>query len=168
MLAQKLEEMGREVMQAVPFLNQGGCCVYAALVGGALQRKGYRVTGRSLAGWDSGKNELDETRAEIGAIRRIHHIRDVEEYGLSLMHVVLQLDLGTEQIMFDAKLQVPAGRHFQWSENYSLVVQQGELSVAELSALAGARGWNRQFNRRQIPKMARIIQHHMRGVPRAG
>lgn len=38
-----LKQIGEEVNQEVPNLNCGGCCVYAAKVGAALEKQGYEV-----------------------------------------------------------------------------------------------------------------------------
>lgn len=38
-----LKQIGEEVNQEVPDLNSGGCCVYAAKVGAALEKQGYEV-----------------------------------------------------------------------------------------------------------------------------
>jgi hypothetical protein len=129
-------------------LNMGGCAVYAALVGAALQRIGLTVGG-VVRGWGNDVNVADARRK----VSKVGEARQWNRNGIEFNHVGLEYVIGARAYHCDSDYVTPAGRHQSLQSAYP-----GRLTVDELEALAGHRpNWNHWFDRKLIPQIEAAV-----------
>lgn len=129
-------------------LNYGGCAVYAALVGAALQRIGLTVGG-VVRGWSDGTNVADARHN----VAKVGEARQWNRNGIHFNHVGLEYVIGPKAYHYDSDYLTPAQSHPNLQRAYP-----GRLTVDELEALASnAPNWNHIFNRKLIPQIEAAV-----------
>ena len=128
-------------------LNDGGCCVFAAMVAAKLEELGIPVKGRVLR---SAFSWVSSTNAPLNKIHPKKNTLDAwQDNGVSFDHVVLQLEKYTyDSGGFDARKR--------WSH---FDMYRGWLNVKDLKELAKSRGWNSMFDRKLIPELQKIVDN---------
>lgn len=157
MIVEKLRKMGDEIQTAIPWINHGGCCVYAAAVCNALSELGYTAWGVVL--------DCD-SEGDMNQIKQKHNPlspRDWNDHGVKFMHVVTQFEENDGTIWtHDSTKTVSDERAFEsmWSE-----VRPGYLTIPDLVELASHnKGWNSMFDRGKIPLLLRLVTKHLRRI----
>lgn len=158
MLIDQLNALADEVDSKIEFVNNGGCCVFAALVGRELGERGYPVQGAV-------GHALARTREGIHIARtRIseRNVRNWNYWGIHFGHVVIELYDGTNVLQFDSD-----GIRDKSDTIWELPIYAGRLTVEEMEYLAADDSpytWNDMFDRTQIPKMKSIINKHFKNI----
>lgn len=145
-------------------LNSGGCGVYAALMTTQFKKYGIDAAGRVLTPshrrYLKEPNIIDTTRDLTKTCStRVTRSR-VWASNVGLYHVIgaIKIDNSSNEILFDSTL-ISSRRKVNfpfWGDE--LPIFNGHLSTEELAELAAVREiWNPVFNRRQIPKIRKII-----------
>lgn len=151
----KLRAMGDDIQLRFPLINQGGCCVYAALVGRELQRMEIPVRGFVGMLWDFEKSHVDKAR------RRVSNPGNLIEWinnGVHFHHVGLEIIYDYDDYHVDTDRVQHAGGRFG---DYTVI--PGRLTLQEVRSLASAtEGWSENFNRKDIPKVKKLIRYHMK------
>lgn len=146
-----LKRLGQRVKSAHPFINYGGCCVFAALAGRALLKRGIKC--KVIVTASDAYQHLDIVKAQLA------DTGDVEEWNRNdvwFNHVALEFERNGKIYHYDTDGVVAAAdNYFKGGEIYP-----GRLSIKEATALASRQaGWNCAFNRKQIPTLHRTITH---------
>lgn len=152
---EQLNLLGRAAENKIPALNYGGCCVFAAEVGKALEAKGIPVRGIAR-GWMEATEPLQKIKK---AIRNVENSKEWNNQGVNFSHVGLQIKLGRKWHNYDS-----AGLSTDLTRlGRSFGVYSGHLSVAELDKLASnPDNWNNTFKRKTgIPAIRKLIREHL-------
>lgn len=156
-IIEKLNELGEKAMKRFHSLNSGGCAVFASLVADRLAELGVEAEGVvAMDFWDSTPN-IDKAR------KHVNNVGDADEWeanGVMLSHVGLRLNLNGREMLYDSEGLRPAGHTRNSLLGYDVI--QGTFTRDELRALAdNAWNWNSKFNRRNIPKLQKLIESEL-------
>jgi hypothetical protein len=151
-----IQEIGHRIAEHIPFINHGGCCVYAAILADRLQEHGIPVWGRVADSWCASVNTARDNAAKNNI--SLESVSDWNRAGLSFCHVFLQFVLDGEHYSHDTD-NIVSGNPKSFANH---TVQDGYLSVTELKTLAASVcGWNRVFNRDQIPTIQAMVDEYL-------
>lgn len=151
-IIRKLNKLGRAVSERYPYINNGGCCVYAALVAEALIYHKINCSG-IVASWDAGDISIDEVRANV----RKNALDEWEYNGVLFSHVGLEFEHNGRIRHYDT-----SGAKFAKKNFDGMKVYKGRLRIDELKKLASKRqGWNESFNRRHIPAIREMVKEYL-------
>lgn len=155
-LIKKLNQTGIAVSRKYPYINHGGCCVYAALVAEALLMHNIQSLG-IVAAWDA---EYFNKHNTIDNVRRYvkHNVLwRWQDHGVSFSHIGLEFEIGGKLLHYDTNGVKNASNTFDEIEIY-----KGRLQIDDMRQLARkAAGWNDSFNRRHIPAIRKIVHDHL-------
>jgi hypothetical protein len=132
-------------------LNWGGCAWFATYLGEALARKGVHVM---VIG------TTRDTSVDIDAARECKRGCDIYAWeragGAAFHHVAIEIVMpeSGELLFVDSEEIADAGPSFKGKH-----VARGRYTLAECRGFAHYRdGWNRSFDRAQLPKLRRGIK----------
>lgn len=150
-----LNLLGRRVMKDHPDLNFGGCCVYAAVLGSELEKKGYRVVGKVAKPWyaETPHADIDKVRAKNNN-RPLNH-SEWNDNGVRFIHMFLEIrSLDGVAIHHDSEQTKKIEDTFGGREIY-----RGSMLIEHMQVLASnAFGWNDVFDRQEIPQLTETIK----------
>jgi hypothetical protein len=149
-LIKRLNGLSNRVLNLSPYINSGGCCVFAALVGARLEKIGKEVAIKVGSG-DGRAQPLDYYRKQVSSNRPT----EWNNAGLYFGHIVVEFFHDDDLYHYDA-----TGMHFADGKTYdgSYPIADGSLTVAEAAEMASdPRGWNYAFDRKDIPDIERLI-----------
>ncbi len=163
-LARTLDALGEEVNTRWPKINNGGCCVFASLVGTALEKKGIRIKGVVSSYFAETAKPISTARK--GVLRQVNNdpksytLRAWNDNGVSFGHVGLEFKINGKRMHYDSNGLVPAG-----GELLGFPIYRGRLTLEEMTILANSNeGWNPQFGRGNIPALKRLITKRLKNV----
>jgi hypothetical protein len=141
-LAEKVQDAG------IKDINAGGCCVYAALLGEALKQRGDKFRIVVDGGIWGGNISIPRARRNI---KNTASVREWNANDVNFYHVFLEVkDDRGEWRGVDGE-----------GEAHAMHRLPGFLPLPDAQLLAATEdGWNDWFNRKQIPKLRRIIHKH--------
>lgn len=141
-LLEKLRDLGTNAEKVTDgYLNYGGCCVFAAIVGERLEKLGYIVEGKSYGDFDDVEQAFNEVK---------------EGDYHSFFHVFLHVIVDGRRYVFDSDTCRLASSQFA-APNAFQSAAHGSLTVAQLKELAGKRSlWNSDFPRHTVPKLRQL------------
>lgn len=150
-----LNNLGSEIMYDYPNINEGGCCVFASMVAYEMKRLNIPAKG-IVASWDA-----EFTSTDIDTVRnnvKSNTLKEWQTNGISFTHVGIEFRVGEDRYFYDANGVIEPTRYLgEWR------IYQGRMEYEELKALASrARGWNNNFNRKDIPEIRKIVKSHFK------
>jgi len=153
----KLDLLGKEVLRRYPEINNGGCCVYAAMIVAALHKHKIKASG-IVASWRAEK--LNSIGSSIDSVRSNITKNTYTEWnknGVNFSHVGVEFEykarIRTAKRHYDAN-----GCHPVSSALDGMVIYKGRLTLGELRELAGTKkGWNDSFDRKDIPELRKLV-----------
>jgi len=153
-LSETLNKLGRRIKRWYPYINNGGCCVYASIVGSELQRRG--IDTRIIVGAWNGNEKIDINEARSN-LQRPERMEEWNENNVFFNHVGVEIKFKGAIYHHDANGVTKKKKSL---DNFR--IYQGRLSVAEAKALAAnPEGWNDSFDRRSIPKLKQHISKYL-------
>jgi hypothetical protein len=160
-ITDKLDMLGEEVMRRYPWLNHGGCCVYAAMVVQALHKHNIKASG-IVASW--GAEYLNRTGITIDKVREGLKKNTHTEWnnnGVNFSHVGVEFEyrakIRTHRYHYDSTGVKKAGKELDGMPIYA-----GRLTLEELRTLAGTKkGWNDTFDRKHIPELRKLVKSYL-------
>jgi len=148
-LLEILDNLGRDVEARYPYINHGGCCVYAAIVAQALQAHRVNAKGIVVSYFASKWIHIDKIRNNL----KRKDVREWSENDVNFSHVGLEFRYRGKVYHYDTKQLKLKEKRFDDMEIYP-----GRLLVEEMVQLAGSpEGWNTSFDRRKIPVIRRMV-----------
>lgn len=160
-LLTRLDKLGLEINKKVPYINYGGCCVFAAFV--TKELIALRLLARGIV---SSHNAMDYGTSRLFSIDdiRLHvkegKIHEWQNNGLSFAHVGVEFRYKDKWWHYDSN-----GVHRKEKELDSMPIYNGRLFLREMEILAGSKyGWNDTFDRRSIPKVLGLVKKHMQDI----
>lgn len=154
----KLDLLSKEVTRRYPWLNHGGCCVYAAMIVDALHKHKIEANG-IVASWSA--ESLNKSGVTIDKIREGIKTNTHTEWnrnGVSFSHVGVEFEykvkIRTTKRHYDSRGVRKVGKELDGMPIYA-----GRLTLQELKILAGTKkGWNDTFDRRDIPELRKLVK----------
>ena len=134
------------IANEIPNINQGGCCVFAALLGQQLERMGIAAWGVAAANeaWADAASDPEDVRPQL---HNPFSITEWSAHGTAFYHVLLRFKLDGKLYQCDSTGITPALRKLR---GRPYVVKRGSFSVPELVAFANDAGyWNEAFSRKR-------------------
>jgi hypothetical protein len=162
-LLKMLNELGKEADNHISSLNRGGCAVFAAHVGYYLKyRAGIKDVklrvGHSWAGNSDAIPAVDEVR------NNVHPNANAAEWsaaGLNFGHVIVEFTTGKMRKTARHYDSDGVTKQANVTNNFGFSLHPGSMTVEEGLQIASEQdGWNRQFDREQIPTLINIIDKH--------
>lgn len=156
-----LNDLGERVMNRNPYINNGGCCVFAAAVGEQLQKRGVEtwvIVGTYPETFDDdedGYHDIDIRYVEAKLKKKPLYVWN--DNNIFFTHVGLGFRIGDRFYNYDS--------HGVRTEDFYLgeyMLYKGGLSVETARFLADQEdGWNECFDRSQIPDLRRYIRRRL-------
>jgi hypothetical protein len=153
-LLDKLNVLGQDVYDKFPYINHGGCCVYARAVAEALLQ--YRIKAKGIVSaygaktWDQKHMALGNTRRKV----KTNTTFEWNEHGVCFAHVGLEFTYRGKVWHYDTD-----GCHLKTDELYGMVIYRGRLSLEEMKDLTtGNQGWNTLFDKKHIPAVSKMVR----------
>lgn len=151
-----LAGIGERITNEIRNPNCGGCGVIAAAVADKVAAMGVPVEVVTPRWWKA-------RPAPVAVVRKLqdkgmnNHAADMA--GLDRAHLAVRIRVGRRAFIWDSDGIYPSNA-FGRSHRYECRYRFGRgLPVEAAKALAAdPSGWNRAFNRRQIPKIHKIVQ----------
>ena len=95
----ELEKFAKKVIKKYPYINSGGCCVFAALIGKYLEKHVTAVRVRVRNAWmREGSRNLDTIRNKITE----NTLRQWNRNGVDFTHVMVEFDYRGRTYLYDA------------------------------------------------------------------
>jgi hypothetical protein len=154
-LRYQLDSLGREVNRRFNKINNGGCCVYAALVAACLAKRGIVATGIVAGPQEKDRpTNIDEVRKALPVTNR----KDLwNDGGVIFSHVGLELAGKNGVWHYDSNGMQKAGPTLD-----CMPIYEGRLRLNEMQELADEiAGWNDMFDRKFIPAIAATVKHYV-------
>lgn len=152
MIVDHLNALGAEAELKIEYLNHGGCCVFAALIARELQNKGYKASGVVVSyGAEESENSVSKARKMVAN----NTVYEWNDKALYFSHVGVEFKIDGFKHRYDSYGVVGSRAKLM-----NMPAYRGRLTVVEMEELAADTGWNPQFNRKQIPKLKRIVKKH--------
>lgn len=150
-----LRAMGEEVRNASPYINHGGCCVYAAKVAEALQNIGIEVHVVTAAPWEGSPKR---------SVQNNHEIYDPNKAELELpinfYHVGIRFKLGNRWYVHDTDF-TRAGKFAVLGES-EVEISKVWFTPFQAKKFAACSGfWNKCFDRSEIPTVHEIVDEFL-------
>lgn len=132
------------------YINSGGCCVFAALVGKALKAHDADIQTRFIVFGNANCN-LDKVRQDIND----NSVFEWENNGVHFSHVVVEFKYKNRWYTCDARRGVMLSNA---DNSYNCRGKsKGRLSLLEANALAADDDWNPAFHRSLIPRLEQVV-----------
>lgn len=161
-IVKKLNTLGKEVMSRYPYINHGGCCVYAAMVAEELHKHGIEAKGIVSA---YGAKELNGNGITLDNIRpgiKSNALEEWNKHGIRFNHVGVEFVIKKEGKRAIKKHYDSTGVKSASTELDHMPIYKGRLALVDLKALARKRkGWNESFNRHVIPELRKLVKAHL-------
>lgn len=153
-LIEKLDELGQVVSELFPAINQGGCCVFAAMVINELQKQGIKASGIVMDFMAHKDTHIDAVRPLVKA----NTIFEWQNNGIHFNHVAVEFTVGRKKKHYDTVGVVNADKRFQ-----GMPIYQGRMTLEELEQISARQpGWNPTFRRRDIPDIRRLVKNYLK------
>lgn len=149
-----LNRLSRTTKSLFPRINSGGCCVFAALVGEELRKKGINVH-VVVGAWNHNEvaKPIEEVRQNIpDAWVADHRLWRAEE--IYFVHLGLEIETRRGRVLYDAN-GVQANR----GELDGCGLYNGRMKLDDAKALAdNPHAWNDTFDRSDIPRLKFLVE----------
>lgn len=157
-LRRRLRKLAHAAEAQFPYLNYGGCCVFAAAVATELERHGVRheviTTGSTFT-------DLRELRPESNTVDAWNSM------GVGFGHVGVRMKLHGKWFTYDSARPLMPGKRWFGEMAYSygpFHAAVGGLTAAEATELADENGaWNPEFcHRVNTPLVREMVERYLR------
>lgn len=154
-LIKRLNKLGADINERFPYINWGGCCVFASRVGRHLERIADSVVvriGNDYGEWNANQR-VDEIRPHIA--RNVP--REWNKFGVHFAHVIIEFVYAGRKFHYDSLGVTKPDTHTKMGR-YPLIA--GGLTVGEATELCARQsGWNPCFDRDNIPAIEEMIEN---------
>lgn len=148
-LIETLNSLGNKAWRIFPYINEGGCCVYASLVVEQLEARGIKATGIACNYKTYGMS-LATARA---VITDTSNTNEWAMNGICFNHVAVEFNVDGVLFHYDVE-----GVRKPSSKFGGMQIYGGRLKPKELDELAMSEDWNPAFDRSKIPKMRKMVR----------
>lgn len=162
-LKKRLRKLGAEANERFPYLNNGGCCVFAAAVAGELERIGVEHEVIVPAPYDEATLDLSEVRKNV---TNVNEKASWNNAGVYFSHVAVRVKLGGRWHTYDSD-GIRRGKYdfgtSSWTGSSIYTASNGGMTAKEAKVLADeAKGWNSMFHRSNVRPVRKLVREMMR------
>ncbi len=149
-----IRALGRQLIREFPFLDCGGCAVYAAILGEQLELIGAEDVSVWVSALEDyiGLIDIDAVRdriADTGSIRAWGR------EGVEFVHLGVEYTWECETWHADSKKL----ERIDFDQDLSWLVYDGRLTLSETRKLSRqSKGWNPMFDRTLIPALEASVR----------
>lgn len=157
-LRKRLRSLAEQTNAQFPYINNGGCCVFAAAVAGELERLGVEHEVIVPRPYD-GSHDLSEVRQNV---RNPNEKIAWNEAGIYFSHVAVRLKLNGKWHTYDTDKPLHRSKYV-FGEHCRYTAAEGGMTAKEAKALADeAEGWNKTFARSNVRPVRKLVREVMR------
>lgn len=171
LLLKSIEQLTETATDEFPYMNHGGCCVFASVLADRLQSIGLKPTIVSSLPWGVRRHSgslpsIDDVRQELIQQGQSTLIRlNWDRKGMSFCHVGVQCMIGGKLLTIDSNRIRDDG--MLGADSY--VLHPGSYTVREGASFCQTGEWNSTFravhNKTDVCKMIRdIVPHSLRSA----
>ena len=147
-----LRKFAKRMHKKYPYMNHGGCCVFASMVSKHLRK--VLPTTVAVGGYGY-EPPIDKARAKV--VRNSPGAWNAA--GIYFCHVVTEIEHDGKKYFFDTKGVRKARDVVSAGGSWPLI--EGRLTPEEAAELASYRsGWNHTFDRTDIPSIQRDVDKY--------
>jgi hypothetical protein len=147
-----LDTLGQRINRWYESINAGGCCVYAAIIGAELEKRGIET--RIIVAAYGAKNNIEEVKNKL---KNPGNMQEWEDNNVWFNHVGVEFKYNDIWYHYDSD-----GTHRKRAMLKEFKIYPGRLAPAEAWTVAcDENGWNDSFNRRQIPSLKRHVKKYL-------
>lgn len=156
-LLRRLRRLSKAVTVQIEDVNFGGCGVLAGMVGTQLLRLGVMVEVVTPCDYFVPAAEAR------GSVSDPSDPRGWDDNGLSRSHLAVRFRSSRRTYTWDSDGTRPGGARFGGGVGYATDARFGNgLSVLECVRMSSRQaGWNRDFDRKQIPLLWHLVQQYL-------
>ncbi len=158
-LLAELTGLGNRMMERFPYLNCGGCAVYASAIVQALHTRGIEAYARvcnttATKYWGNARTVEYAKQHNKG----LSNSTDWNMAGVRFDHVVVEFVYEGKSYLYDSDWLINAGPTFD-----KMDVMEGRLTKEEIIAIANddEGDWNKMFERRFVGKVKKYVKLEM-------
>ena len=147
-----LKSLGKEIIRRYPYINCGGCCVYAAIITEELHKLNIPAGG-IVTTWDTPEYvDIDTIRHRV----KSNAINEWRSKGVNFTHVGVEFTYNNRKYHYDSEGCNLASKKFREYKVYN-----GRLQLQEMKELTQRqRGWNTRFLRKDIPAIRKFVKFY--------
>lgn len=159
-LLKRLRKLSKAITAQIEYVNCGGCGIVAHLVAEELQAHDRMVEVVTPCGDWRGLPAAEARRS----VTKPNSPRDWDSNGLSRTHLAVRFRSGGKTYTWDSDGTLCRASAFGADAEYSTTARFGDgLTVAEAKAICKPQtGWNRRFDRKQVPLLRHLVAHYLR------
>jgi hypothetical protein len=133
-------------------INAGGCCMFAGLLASYLEKVGGAKTRVRVVDWYTDEDAIKKARPKV----KRNTPAEWNEHGVHFNHVAVEFIYKGNVYHIDARgITTEKRRRFTFLKDGLTVKEATELGSTQ-------RGWNRCFDRREIPAIKRRVAKYFR------
>ena len=153
-LRELVQEINKGIRKEVPFINSGGCGVFALLMSKELVRLGYKPSiGIMLSKW--GDNSVEDKKRVLNNVMNNQRVEAYEKRETSFAHCCIMVD----GLTFDGKF-LNDDFKAQWG-SYPIA---GQYTIEEMEVALRVGCWNDDYDRRKNRTVSKIIKRSVNQV----
>lgn len=160
-LIERLNALADDVSNTIERVNNGGCAVFASHVAYHLKYvRGVKEVVVRAGDYDShgGRLSVDAARKKVKKSNALPC--DWNSAGVFFSHVIVEFTYRKKKYHYDSHSGVVSETRETHYGEYPLY--KGGMTVEEGLAIASTPiGWNPTFNRKNIPRMIKLINKHL-------
>jgi hypothetical protein len=152
-ILKQLNALAKKVQNTYPYVNNGGCCIHAAMVAKALQKHGIDAKGIVASHYAGSWRGVDMTIEEARTNLRRNTVYEWDKNGISVCHIGIEF-------MYEGKLRHydSNGVHVRRNRLDGLRIYKGRMELKDLAALARSRGgWNTRWDRKNNNGLQELV-----------
>lgn len=150
-----LNRLGIAINRNYPYINSGGCAVFAMIVGQELQDAGIEVRG-IVAAYGSRNKSIATIRRSVVTLE----MNDWMENGLRFNHVGLAIKYNGKWYHYDSHGVNPKGKYL-----LNMPLYRGTMTIDEVAKVASdPSGWNDCFDRDSIPRLHQTVRRFFKQI----
>ena len=158
-----LSNLAHELETKIKYPNSGGCGIIALEVASYLDRH-YDCAIKVINSESENSPVKSLTQVfKYSPYMMVEGDTEVwhDEYDIWFSHIVLQLKFGKKKYIFDTNGVHPKKQYNKEFNHYGTIMR-GRMPLETMMRLNDNKdNWNSRFNRRQIPKIRRIVRAHL-------
>lgn len=146
-------------------INRGGCCTVASYMANALENSEVKTKIYLINSFPMSNTSLDVIRKKIyedpNRTGGLPTFGEWTDNGLDFNHVVVAVTIKDQEYILDVERGCERAEDY-WAHRgqnriFGLRPIDGELTNEEASLLSETKGWNNQFDRRQLGPMREMM-----------
>ena len=157
----RLKKLGKTIQKDYPYINHGGCAIYAIAV--AKELKKLRIHPKILVVSPERGDVNTDIRDVASIIKTKSNICEWNNQGVIFRHVIISFCFEGKQYHYDTDgLSKASEKYFDTGVKERYTLYKGHLSMLYAKEIVKRQsGWNSTFDRNDIPAINQIVKDYM-------